>query len=77
MLQRAYEKPNRSLPGVKALDETLLSPTRRYKDILFALDALDERLSTYLKIGVKWTLNERERQEACNIDRFMEENFGG
>ena len=42
MLQREYEKPNRSLPGVKALEEILLSSMGQYDEIFIVLDALDE-----------------------------------
>ena len=42
MLQREYEKPNRSLPGVDALQEILLSSIGQYDETLLILDALDE-----------------------------------
>jgi hypothetical protein len=42
MLQREYEKPNRSLPGVEALEEILLSSMGQYDEIILVLDALDE-----------------------------------
>jgi hypothetical protein len=42
MLQREYDKPNRSLPGVEALQEILLSFVSQYDEVFLALDALDE-----------------------------------
>ena len=42
MLQREYEKPNRSLPGVEALQVILLSFVSQYDEVFLALDALDE-----------------------------------
>ena len=42
MLQREYQKPNRSLPGVEALQEILLSSIGQYDEAFFVFDALDE-----------------------------------
>ena len=42
MLEREYKKPNRSLPGVEALEEILLSSIEQYDEIFLVLDALDE-----------------------------------
>ena len=42
MERREYEKPNRSLPGVEALEEILLSSIGQYNKVFLALDALDE-----------------------------------
>lgn len=42
MLQREYDKPNRSLPGAEALEEILISSISQYDEVFLALDALDE-----------------------------------
>jgi hypothetical protein len=42
MLQREYDKPNRSLPGPAALEEILVSSMLHYDEVFLALDALDE-----------------------------------
>ena len=42
MLQREYDKRNRSLPGAAALEETLTSSIAQYDEVFLALDALDE-----------------------------------
>ena len=42
MLQREYDKPNRSLPGPAALEEILISSIGQYNEVFLALDALDE-----------------------------------
>jgi hypothetical protein len=41
-LQREYDEPNRSLPGVEALEEILLSSIGQYDKVFLTLDALDE-----------------------------------
>ncbi|KAI9686777.1 MAG: hypothetical protein M1822_002837 [Bathelium mastoideum] len=42
MLQQAYEKPNRSVPGEDDLEKILLSSVRSYNEVFLVLDALDE-----------------------------------
>jgi ankyrin repeat domain-containing protein 50 len=42
MLQREYDKPNRTLPGPAALEEILVFSISQYEDVLLVLDALDE-----------------------------------
>jgi ankyrin repeat domain-containing protein 50 len=42
MLQREYDKPNRSLPGPAVLEEILMSSISQYDEVSLTLDALDE-----------------------------------
>lgn len=42
MLQQAYDKPNRSLPGVDELEKILLSCFESYEKVFLLVDALDE-----------------------------------
>ena len=42
MLLQAYEKPNRSLPGLDDLEKILLASVDTYDNVFFLLDALDE-----------------------------------
>jgi len=42
MLQQAYERPNRTMPGLDDLEKILLSCVESYNEALVLLDALDE-----------------------------------
>ena len=42
VLQREYDKPNRSLPELEVLKEILISSSSQYDEVFLALNALDE-----------------------------------
>lgn len=42
MLQQAYERPNRTLPGLADLEKILLALINSYKELFLIIDALDE-----------------------------------